>query len=91
MTTETCNCVSYKSNPEVGDCPSPGCTEFLVFMNHFHKVNWESVKWGFLDKDDFIIGPNSSGVYQNEIDWKIILGQETIDECSIPVTLIEKW
>ena len=80
MPIENCNCVSYKSNPEVGDCPSPGCTEFLTFMNTFHKVQWESVKWGFLDGDDFIIGPNQSGQYQSEIERKIILGQDTIED-----------
>lgn len=66
MNIENCNCVSYKSNPEIGECPSPGCTEYLSFMNQFHKVSWESVKWGFIEKEDYFIGPNLNGVYNNE-------------------------
>ena len=61
ISTENCNCLSIKSSSEVGDCPSPGCMEFLHFMKLYHKVSWEHVKWGFLDKEDFFIGPNGNG------------------------------
>ena len=60
--TENCNCVSLKGNSDVGDCPSPGCNEFLHFMKLYHKISWENVKWGFLDKEDFFIGPDGNGV-----------------------------
>jgi len=53
-----------------GGCPSPGCSDFISFLKTYYRQETEQrgllpdnqLLWGFFEEEDFLVGPNSSGI-----------------------------
>jgi len=91
--TINCNCCQFYKNIETSQCPSPGCNEFIQYLKQFFKVQYEALHWGFLEEEDFLMGPNYIGVLmQNSIQHRQILSNmsQTIDKNSSLASVIEK-
>lgn len=39
---------------------------YMKFVRKRYKINWESIKWGFLVPRSLLIGPFNQGVIQGE-------------------------
>jgi hypothetical protein len=46
-------------------------------------MKWESLKWAYFERDDFVIGPMGRGSIQNSNHRKIFMKSNTIDNNSI--------
>ena len=59
-------------------------------MKNIHGIVWENLKWGFVDRDDFILGPNGHGQLANPYLRRVLTVSDTIDANSSLVSIIEK-
>eukprot|EP00347_Sterkiella_histriomuscorum_P005241 403357349 len=98
MQTTNCNCCQYYKNVDSSQCPSPGCNEFIKFLKTFFKPIYQSqpidaLNWGYLEEDDFILGPNYLGQQQhNTLQKRMIMANmsKTIDRNAVLVSITEK-
>ena len=73
MNLITCSCPQYYKNIDNSQCPSPGCLDFIQFMktykrqynNPYTMTPDDQLLWGFFEEEDFVIGPNFSGIADN--------------------------
>jgi len=38
--------------------------EFISYLKTYFGKNYENLHWGFLEEDDFVLGPNMTGQIQ---------------------------
>lgn len=86
QTSKNCNCARQYRNVDTSDCPSPGCGDFLSAIKNMHGLSWDSLHWGFAERDDFLVGPLS----QNRTQEQVILNSLNIDANAELFKVIEK-
>ncbi|CAI2366213.1 unnamed protein product [Moneuplotes crassus] len=89
MHSTSCSCLGNRSF-ENSHCPSPGCYNFIMYMRKVsHKVKYDKLKWGYLGKEDFILGPkigaDTSENHPETIQRQILAGSLTIDQNCEPL------
>lgn len=97
-----CQCQHYYKNFG-GDhnavCPSPGCADFIAFLKTYYKQETEQLGllpdnqllWGFFEEEDFVVGPNFSGLTDNYQQRQIAASiSKTIDKNSTLVATTDK-
>ncbi|KRW99809.1 Protein kinase-like domain [Pseudocohnilembus persalinus] len=81
--TRTCSCSNKRKNGNY-DCPSGQCQEYLDFIKKRYKLSWETIKWGFLSPNQFLIGPFNSGLISDDEQIQLILNSEGPAKNCIP-------
>jgi len=69
MQISACNCSNYYKTVDASQCPSPGCSDFINFLKLYYRdyvsmgnlLPDDKLHWGFLEEDDFVLGPNFTG------------------------------
>lgn len=89
MYTTSCNCMGNTSF-EGSNCPSPGCLDFIMYMKKFsRKVKYDRLKWGYIGREDFILGPRRTGIIEcdksTDPQRQILTASLTIDENAVPL------
>jgi hypothetical protein len=67
------------------NCPSPGCFDFIMYLRKVNpRVKHDRLKWGYLGREDFVLGPKRSGIIDQtdlqEAKKQILTASMTIDE-----------
>jgi len=103
--TKTCSCTSaYTKGIDSSECPSKGCLEFMSFIKARYGIRWEHIKWGYFEKNDFLVGPLGCGMQKNPIYQKLSINSNGVDEnsecCGVhekiqntwnPGELVQRW
>jgi len=63
----------------------------MAYARTYFRLSYESLHWGFLDEDDFILGPGQTGSLQ-ELNHRLIASKlsQTVDRNSTLISLIDK-
>ena len=83
MYSTSCSWFGSRSFESV-NCPSPGWYDFIVFMRKINNnIKYDKLKWGYLGREDFILGPMGSGIIEStptiESQRQIVTASLTID------------
>lgn len=93
---KSCNCVNY-----MNDCPSPGCYEFMNFMQQrgCDKETWSQLDWAIgFNKSDLLlshkIGQDSQKLVNEHFEDQtarnqLLLNSLTVDKNCVPVSVVE--
>lgn len=99
-----CQC-QYYHYKNMGDhshgnqCPSPGCHDFIAFLRAYYRQETEKrgllpdnqLLWGFFEEEDFVVGPNFSGITDNYHQRQIAASiSKTVDKNSTLVAIVDK-
>ena len=92
MYTVSWNCTGNRSF-ENTNCPSPAWFGFISYMRKVNrKVKYDRLKWGYLGREDFILGPKGSGIIRDgpekETQRQILTASLSIDENCEPIDLV---
>ncbi len=90
LTVKTCGCSATYNSTEASECPSRGCAEFLDFVRTRYGVKWEQIKWGYFEKEDFLVGPFGQGMQKSSACQRVILGSDGADQNSCCCGATEK-
>ena len=94
-----CHCTGYYKSVEGSQCPSAGCQDLIQFLKTYFKQHIQQTKmladdqlhWGYLDEEDFVVGPNFSGQSKNLMQRQIASNiSQTADKNSVVVGITEK-
>ena len=80
LNVKSCSCSPAYNSTETSECPSRGCAEFLAFVKTRYGIKWDQLKWGYFEKEDFLVGPFGQGMQKNPAYQKVILGSEGTDQ-----------
>ena len=84
--TRSCNCSRQFRNVDTAECPSPGCGDFISQLKDLHSLSWNSLNWGFAERDDFLIGPFN----EDKAHEQVILSSFNLDANAELFRVVEK-
>ena len=83
---------TIQRNMDTSNCPSSGCSEFMTFMRDIHGVNFDTITWGYFEREDFVLGPKQTGeeILTSQYYARIATNSEGIDKNTCIVKSSEK-
>ncbi len=76
LIVKSCSCSATYKSTETSECPSRGCAEFLGFVKCRYGIRWEQVRWGYFEREDFLVGPFGQGMQRNPVYQRVILSSD---------------